>query len=43
MALSDYTGYKLTLLAGRVVTEPKVDVQVVGYVSYTWLRHPSTD
>ncbi|KAJ7810808.1 hypothetical protein B0H14DRAFT_3756640 [Mycena olivaceomarginata] len=30
LALSEYTGYKLTLLAGRVVTEPEIDVQVVG-------------
>jgi hypothetical protein len=28
-ALSEYTGYKLTLLAGRVETDPKVDVKVV--------------
>jgi hypothetical protein len=31
-AMADYTGYKMTLLAGRVETDPKVDVQVVAYV-----------
>lgn len=37
LALSEYMDYKLMLLAGRVVTEPQVDVQVVGYVKYTWI------
>lgn len=32
-ALSEYTGYKLTLLAGRVETDPKVDVKVVAYAN----------
>jgi hypothetical protein len=40
LALSEYTGYKLTLLAGRVVTEPEIDIQVVGYVKYTWITSP---
>jgi hypothetical protein len=31
--LGEYTGYKLTLLAGRVQTEPDVDVKVVAYVN----------
>jgi hypothetical protein len=35
LALSEYTSYKLTLLAGRVATEPKVDVQIMVYVGYT--------
>jgi hypothetical protein len=30
-ALAEYTGYRLTLLAGRVETNPEVDVQVIGY------------
>jgi hypothetical protein len=28
--LSEYTGYDLTLLAGRVSTDPDVDIQLVG-------------
>jgi hypothetical protein len=28
--LSEYTGYNLTLLAGRVSTDPDVDIQLVG-------------
>ncbi|KAJ7748152.1 hypothetical protein B0H14DRAFT_3604399 [Mycena olivaceomarginata] len=28
-SISEYTGYKLTLLAGRVSTNPEVDIQVV--------------
>jgi hypothetical protein len=31
--LSEYTGYNLTLLAGRVSTDPEVDIQLVGSVA----------
>jgi hypothetical protein len=36
-ALSEYTGYNLTLLAGRVETDPKVDVKVVAYADAVML------
>ncbi|KAJ7346457.1 hypothetical protein DFH08DRAFT_960928 [Mycena albidolilacea] len=29
-ALSDYMGYRLTLLAGHIETKPEVDVQIIG-------------
>jgi hypothetical protein len=31
--LSEYMGYNLTLLAGRVSTDPEVDIQLVGSVA----------
>ncbi|KAJ7788216.1 hypothetical protein B0H14DRAFT_3504463 [Mycena olivaceomarginata] len=38
-AMADYTGYKMTLLAGRVETDPKVDVPplAVAVFNHCWL------